>query len=121
MLQVLRELREERARDGARGGGAPGASSEGAGGGGRHAHVLVEDAGGLQVIIGRGRATGGSQLGPAMLQMLREGRSGAARVAGPPIEAQLAAGNQGRILINGQSLQRWLDATSASSSDQSAG
>jgi pentatricopeptide repeat protein len=58
---------------------------------------------GLVVITGRGRGSGeeGPQLGSAVLELLAHGLD-------PPIEARVLAGNEGRVNLDGESLQRWL-------------
>ena len=57
----------------------------------------------LVVITGRGRRSGkeGPQLGAAVLDMLSEQLE-------PPVRASVVAGNEGRVLVDGSSLDRWL-------------
>ena len=60
---------------------------------------------GLVVITGRGLGSGtsGPLLGPAVLAMLESDFE-------PPITARVVDGNEGRLLVNGGSLQVWLAA-----------
>ena len=79
----------------------------------KHALNRGSNAKPLLVITGQGRRSSSEAvLGPAVLQLVREELS-------PPVTAQSVPGNDGRLVLDGESVQQWMEANSQAERDGS--